>query len=91
MPTTRNARAPLITDEASWRIGIKDIQRAVKLAGSSAPGPDGIPYAAWKFSGNQSLQVLLDAATALQSDEAPTLQHNMHGSDMHAEGHTFNL
>ena len=81
----------MITDEASWHIGIKEIERPVKLAGSSAPGPDGIPYAAWKLSGNQALQVLLDAATALQSDDAPTLLHNMHGSDIHAEGHTFNL
>ena len=63
----------------------------MKLAGCSAPGPDGIPYAAWKLSGNQALQVLLDAAIALQSDEAPFHLETMHGSDTPPEGHTFNL
>ena len=71
IPRKENERPPLITDEAAWRIGIREIQRAVKMAGASAPGPDGIPYIARKVSGNQALQVLLDAALALQSDAPP--------------------
>ena len=32
----------------AWRVRRRDVARAVRLAGKSAPGPDGIPYSAWK-------------------------------------------
>ena len=37
------------------------------------------------------MQVLYDATTALQSDQAVELLESMHGSDHHSEGHSFNL
>ena len=44
--------------------------KAIEMAGQSAPGPDGIPYIAWRLSGDIALETFYDAATALQSNSA---------------------
>ncbi len=46
----------------------RDIRRAVDLAGASAPGPDGIPYAAWKRLGPLAVDSLWGALKVLESD-----------------------
>ena len=90
-PRTQHLRPPLTTDAASWQVEDSDIAKAVKRAGNSSPGPDGIPYAAWKHSGDLAITTLHDAATALQSDDAPHLLDTMHGNDIQPDGHAFNL
>ena len=90
-PRTNHTRPDFPRSESDWRVRRKDITKAIKISGHSAPGPDGIPYAAWKRSGVLAIQTLLDAATALQSDDATTLLQQMHGNDTRPEGHTFNL
>ncbi len=47
-----------------------DLARAVRLAGKSAPGPDGITYRAWKRFGETGLNVLWQATQNLQDLEA---------------------
>ena len=89
IPRSHSQRAPLPTEESAWQVGVEDIERAVELAGNSAPGPDGIPYAAWKLSGAQAIQVLYDAMCALQSDQAAEMLETMHGTDQHMEGACF--
>ena len=61
------------------------------MSGQSAPGPDGIPYIAWRRSGDLASQILYDAAEALQSDQAIDYLQAMHGNDTREEGHSFNL
>ena len=34
-----------------WRLRRRDVNRAVQLSGSSSPGPDGLPYLAWRQLG----------------------------------------
>ena len=91
IPRSQSQRPNLPTEESHWQIHAADIERAVKLSGHSAPGPDGIPYSAWKLSGELAIQVLGDVTTALQSEEASQMLDTMHGTDHHSEGHTFNL
>ena len=88
---SNHIRPPLPTDEWRWRLTLKDVAKAVEIASNSSPGPDGIPYAAWKLSGELALQVLYDVAVALQSDDASSLLREMHGDDWPDEGHGFNL
>ena len=90
-PRTNHTRPSFPTSEYDWQIRRKDINKAIKISGHSAPGPDGIPYIAWKLSGDLATQVLYDAATALQTDDANSLLQHMHGNDTLAEGHDFNL
>ena len=37
----------------NWNIGIETIRSAFSISASSAPGPDGIPYAAWNKASDQ--------------------------------------
>ena len=77
-------------DEDSWQIGRKDIHDSIGLAGNSAPGPDGLPCAVWKASGDLAENVLLDVVVALQTDQAADWLTSMHGHFLPPEGHAFN-
>ena len=90
-PRTNHTRPNFPNSAEDWRIRRKDINKAIKMSGHSAPGPDGIPYLAWKHSGELASQVLQDAAAALQSNEATTYLQRMHGDDIRPDGHNFNL
>ncbi len=58
--------AAWLKEDAEAGNGLRaDIRRAVDTAGSSAPGPDGIPASAWKQLGPLAVEVLFAAATAL--------------------------
>ncbi len=41
-----------------WDQRKKDLAKAIRLAGNSAPGPDGLTYRAWKLLGESGLNVL---------------------------------
>jgi hypothetical protein len=59
---------PLLANPAAWKLRKTDVQRAISLASSSAPGPDGIPCAAWQQLGPLAASVLFDAAGQLSLD-----------------------
>jgi len=44
------------------------VAKAIRVAGAAAPGPDGIPYAAWKALGSLAVDVLTGVASALGED-----------------------
>jgi hypothetical protein len=55
---------------ASWRLRKVDIATAIKEANASAPGPDRIPYVAWKRLGHLAESVLFGATNALATETA---------------------
>ena len=59
-----------------WTPRKRDVIRAVNMAGSSAPGPDGIPYAAWKIAGNGAIDILWAALRAINMDDNATTCHH---------------
>ena len=58
--------------DGAWRLRRRDVARAVKLAGKSAPGPDGIPYAAWQSLQAYGVDCLWEALQELSGDNAET-------------------
>ena len=46
----------------------KDFETALKRSNNSCPGPDGIPYAAWRKLGPQAVDVLWEAFNLMVSD-----------------------
>ena len=58
-----------------WTPRKKDLIRAIKIAGSSAPGPDGIPYAAWQRAGNGAVDILWAALRAINTDDQATTHY----------------
>jgi hypothetical protein len=86
-----SARRPLPTDPRSWKAQRKDIQQALKDAGNSAPGPDGIPFSAWRACKELGLSVLHDVAGALEKGNAEA-QLCAAYADVATEGdHHYNL
>ena len=55
-------------DAGRWKVRRKDVQAAIDRAGASAPGPDGIPYAAWKALGPLGCDILFGAAKCLEQE-----------------------
>ena len=64
---------PLPTDPARWRVGYKHIKRAITSSNDSAPGPDGIPFLAWRVLSPLSNEILFSVAEALSTPEYQTL------------------
>ena len=45
-------------EEGMWEVDSRGIAKAIKQSGKSAPGPDRLPYAAWKHIGVLGQSVL---------------------------------
>ena len=61
MPPPSLEECTTITDE--------DVGRAIRLAGASAPGPDGIPYSYWKGIAKTGEKVLADCIRSMAADD----------------------
>ena len=48
----------------------KHIKKALQLSNNSAPGPDGVPYAAWRRLGDTAVDILYDAFGELCGEDA---------------------
>ena len=53
-----------------WLLDKKHVAQAIKIAKESSPGPDGIPYKAWKKLGDLGVDVLYAAACFMQRSDA---------------------
>ena len=59
-PRTSHTRPHFPKSERDWQIRRKDITKAIKMSGHSAPGPDGIPFGVWRTLGEIGVEVLMD-------------------------------
>ena len=66
----REAHGPLHSSLQHVRMTKRHIERAVRCSNNSSPGPDGIPYEAWRAMGKLSVDVLFCAFQDLSSDTA---------------------
>ena len=84
-------RKPLPTQESAWRVRRKDIEEAIRHSGNSSPGPDGIPFRAWRALGPLGISILYDVATCLGTAEAPQhLNTAYQDGDTTTTGHQYN-
>ena len=60
-------------DDPGWPVGKKDIAKAVRLSGHSAPGPDGLPYEAWKRMKDYGVETLWAAMQDLSKEQSGDL------------------
>ena len=77
-------------NDVDWEVSIENVLHAIKVAPSTAPGPDGIPYRAWKKLGPLGASVLHGAIRRLGEDSAHTALCTISGNADH-QGHLFNL
>ena len=50
----------------AWRVRRRDVVRALRLAGNSRPGPDGIPFEAWRRLEQLGVNILFAVAQQLE-------------------------
>ncbi|CAK0871611.1 unnamed protein product [Prorocentrum cordatum] len=72
---------------ASWQVRRRGAQRAVKLSGNGAAGPDGILYKAWRKAGDLGVEILFEAMGGPVKPDAAARLRAAYG----AEVHDFNL
>ena len=91
LPHMREKRKPIRTDPGKWATRRKDIIKALKLAGNSSPGPDGIPFAAWRALKGIGITVLYDVARALRSESSQREMSEAFADIEENGGHNYNL
>ena len=71
--TVRSQHGPVHDTVANLRLKRRAIRRALKMSNNSAPGPDGIPYGAWRALGDVAVEVLFGAFSDLILPEGPEM------------------
>ena len=69
----------------------EDIARAIRCAGNSSPGPDGIPYAVWRTLKELGVSILFGVAVALERHDAQELLKAAYSDEGNDQSHDFNL
>ena len=77
-------------DVSDWDITMKDIQHAIRKAPSTMPGPDGIPYLAWKRLSWLGATILHQVSQAMGKEGAKEALHKSGDTDSQDQ-HSFNL
>ena len=81
---------PPFGSDTNWDITLEHVVRAIKLAPKTAPGPDGIPYLAWKRLGDFGADILFHAVGRLGEHDAHSALCGMAGASGE-DDHDFNL
>jgi len=76
-------------DSAEWDIGAQHVRKALDCSKDTMPGPDGIPYVAWRRLGVLSQSVLLGTIKELSQEDGLVKLRQAFGSDGE-EAHLFN-
>lgn len=80
----------LAREASVWKLRKSDVAKAVQSSGNTMPGPDRIPYQAWRALRQLGIDVLFEAACALSGDDAGALLCDA-ADETADEGHEFNL
>ena len=73
-----------------WRVRREDVAEAIANTKNTMPGPDRIPYMAWKALGDLGIDTLFEAASALQEPGATEFLRGCSG-EVETDEHEFNL
>ena len=80
----------LPTSPHKWAITHKHVQLATTNTNNSSPGPDGIPFMAWRKLQSLSTQVLYDVTTALTRDDYQELLQQAYHDTQDDHPHHYN-
>jgi len=66
----RRIRRRISNNHEHWKVRQKDIRQAITTSNNSSPGPDGIPFGAWRATKEIGENILLDVIECMESDTA---------------------
>ena len=76
-PARQNGATPTTAQPGAWRLRRQDLIRALRLAGNSRPGPDGIPFEAWRKLGDLGIDILMRAGRQLEQGLSPDIDDHL--------------
>jgi len=79
-----------LPEASRWKVTRKHIAKAIRMSGNSPPGPDKIPYKAWKALGELGVTILHDMAWEMQKDNSVELIITAYDHPDHTGSHDFN-
>ena len=76
-----------------WATRKRDVARAIKNSKNTMPGPDGIPYRAWRLLGDTGIEAIWNAMEELKEDDAIEKLEEAYSrtGDTQTARHEFNL
>ena len=74
-----------------WRVRRCDVEQAIRAAGNTPPGPDGIPFAAWRSIKGLWVSILLGVARQLERKDAPEVLQQACADESDTGTHGYNL
>ncbi|CAK0898228.1 unnamed protein product [Prorocentrum cordatum] len=74
-----------------WRVSHQDVAHAISHSENTMPGPDGIPFQAWRQLGPLGVDILTRAAWALEREDAEDLLIDGYRDESDESDHFFNL
>ncbi|CAK0822989.1 unnamed protein product [Prorocentrum cordatum] len=86
----RPQRAPLPSHERHWRIRRKDVENAIRHSGNSAPGPDGVPFRAWRALGPLGVSILFNVAQCFEQPQGRDDLPGAYFDETRGEPHNYN-
>ena len=90
-PNAGSLRPPLRLDPDSWEVTHQDIEQALEISSNTKPGPDSIPYGAWRALGKLAVDILYDVTSTLSQASAPDLLREAYEDETTDGQHDFNL
>jgi len=81
----------LPSDHDVWKVRPKDLKKALDTSNNSAPGPDGIPFGAWRAVRKAGLTILLDTIECMEQEQAEAVFVEAYRGEAEEHQHNFNL
>ena len=69
----RQANGPSHSPVINCHLSRKHLKKTLKRSNNSAPGPDGLPYGAWRALGDIAIDALFGAFKELSSSDGPSI------------------
>ena len=77
-------------DSTAWQLQRSDMEKSIQASTNTMPGPDRIPYAAWRALGDLAVDILFEAARALALPDGTRLLVDALGEGDEGS-HDFNM
>ena len=87
----RLPRQAVPSEAWKWRVRRCDVEQAIRAAGDTSPGPDGIPFAAWRSIKGLGVSILLGVARQLEREDAPEALQQAYADESEIGTHGYNL
>ena len=87
----RRARCKLSQNFTDWKVTRRDIRDAIKNSNNSSPGPDAIPFGAWRAMGDVGVEILWNVYEISEDARAEEIFNSAYQDEAEVGHHNFNL